>query len=632
MDTEGPCDDPGNPELLKNWDLVETAMDKLFEPSLRRYLPDRTGKHFRIGWFFLTWTGFATNPRGRDFGYHRIRDHYLLKWGEVIEKWGDEQAWHYHQPAASGVGNEWGLEWGRPPEHLSIITRQILERGWFPTAYRAGGTIMDAESARWVDDWFPIDYSNRAPLHLPGLVDWSMGQEEWGLYHPDTEDFRRPGAGRRHMARCLDLVTGVHSLSESDIEEAFRRAESGQPAILSCFDHDYRDIEGRILDLFGMIRSVSSRFSNVPWVYSTPTEAVRRYLGTEPVARLDIEAVRSGDDLHIWTSAPVHQSIPWIAVQRLGEFAQLTRDIHRSAERHWVANLHGLDWDQIGIGCSVQGGTGATLTIENDGDYRHSYHDVVAPRSATAPHSVWEHTRYYSELCSQRASGELPQTDSVIQALQLASPDLVEGSRVLDVGCGAAHAWRDLGRLGVVYQGIDSSERALQIGRALQKDLPQESTIHQDLNTFWSEKPYDVILCLNFLHFQPMFHLPLEIMARLADKCLVVRSCFGHETEVRFVPDVLLEPGFQSMRMYANVFGRSQIEDLLELEGFEVEWVEDQRQRDVFAGQPEVVGGISFDYEFLVARRVRERPSHEEIIGPDFSEPALLWRDEKRAG
>ncbi len=121
-------------------------------------------------------------------------------------------------------------------------------------------------------------------------------------------------------------------------------------------------------------------------------------------------------------------------------------------------------------------------------------------------------------------------------------------------------------------------------------------------------------------------------MARLADKCLVVRSCFGHETEVRFVPDVLLEPGFQSMRMYANVFGRSQIEDLLELEGFEVEWVEDQRQRDVFAGQPEVVGGISFDYEFLVARRVRERPSHEEIIGPDFSEPALLWRDEKRAG
>ena len=30
MDTEGPCDDPSNPELLASWDAVDAAMDRLF--------------------------------------------------------------------------------------------------------------------------------------------------------------------------------------------------------------------------------------------------------------------------------------------------------------------------------------------------------------------------------------------------------------------------------------------------------------------------------------------------------------------------------------------------------------------------------------------------------------------------
>lgn len=30
MDTEGPCDDPINLEILKNWQQVDLAMDKLF--------------------------------------------------------------------------------------------------------------------------------------------------------------------------------------------------------------------------------------------------------------------------------------------------------------------------------------------------------------------------------------------------------------------------------------------------------------------------------------------------------------------------------------------------------------------------------------------------------------------------
>src|SRR3954468_13278954 len=94
MDTEGPCADPGNPELLATWDAVDAAMDKLFDPSFRARLPDPGGGGLKIGWFFLSWTGLTTNPRSRALGYHAVRDHYLARWGSALDELGDEQHWH----------------------------------------------------------------------------------------------------------------------------------------------------------------------------------------------------------------------------------------------------------------------------------------------------------------------------------------------------------------------------------------------------------------------------------------------------------------------------------------------------------------------------------------------------------
>ena len=189
MNTEGPCADPGNPELLATWEQVDAAMDKLFDPTLRGHRPDSGGGSLAIGWFFLTWTGYATNPRDRDMGYHHVRDHYLERYADELRTFGDEECWHYHHPPANGVGNEWGLDWEASDEYDQILSRQLLERDWFPTCFRAGGTILTPELSRFVDAWFPIDFSNRAPLELPGLVDWSTGSTDWGVYHPSPEDF-----------------------------------------------------------------------------------------------------------------------------------------------------------------------------------------------------------------------------------------------------------------------------------------------------------------------------------------------------------------------------------------------------------------------------------------------------------
>ena len=48
MDTEGPCADPTNPDLLASWDAVDAAMEKLFDPDLRSRHRDSEGGSLRI--------------------------------------------------------------------------------------------------------------------------------------------------------------------------------------------------------------------------------------------------------------------------------------------------------------------------------------------------------------------------------------------------------------------------------------------------------------------------------------------------------------------------------------------------------------------------------------------------------
>jgi len=80
------------------------AMDKLFDRKFRVKYKDSMGNDLKIGWLFLTWTGFKTNPRGRDFGYHKVRDHYGTRWGKLMDDYGDEECWHYHHPSGDILG------------------------------------------------------------------------------------------------------------------------------------------------------------------------------------------------------------------------------------------------------------------------------------------------------------------------------------------------------------------------------------------------------------------------------------------------------------------------------------------------------------------------------------------------
>lgn len=658
MDTEGPCADSARPDLLSSWEQVDAAMARLFDDRFRSRLPDPCGGHLRIGWFFLTWTGFDTNPRGRAFGYHTVRDHYVERWGARLDAAGDEHCWHYHHPAPGRVGNEWGTDWSVCREYDAIVSHQALDRDWFPVCYRAGGTIMDPVSSRWVDAWFPFDYSNRAPVRLEGLVDWSPGVADWSVYHPGVEDFRRPGAGRRHMARSLDLHTWIHALSDEEITAGFERAAAGGPAVVSCFDHDYRDIADRVDELRARVVRIAARYPAVPWQYASPVQAIRRYLDAppDPPLVLELDASDSGS-IHVRSSAPLYQAIPWLAVRtRAGGIVHVEEGIERIDPQHWRwTPTPDLDWIEAAVAGSTDLGASHVARIDSDRvrleRFRHPRSanlQASAVRSANAsrddeklkadttdehPRSIWHHSTLFPELCDGRASGRLPETDSVAQTIALLTPLLRAGMRVLDAGCAAGHAWRSLAPLGVEYRGIDSCDRAIEIGR---RHLASTGVAPDALRTLRLEdlprgKHYDAVICLNTLSYFPMFHEPLDILANAADRVLVIRSSFGDRTEVRYLPDVLLDAGFQDLRAYFNIYSRDEVAAFLEAEGFRVHWIADRRQQERFGGRPEIVGGIELPAEFLFAERVRPRPSEDERLGARWAPLARAWR-ERRAG
>lgn len=635
MDTEGPCDDPDLPELNATWERVDSCMDKLFTRGFRDRHRDPRGGQLKIGWFFLTWTGFRTNPRNRPFGYHRVRDHWIERWGAELAEYGDEHCWHYHHPPASGVGNEWGLDWTRFREYEQIVCRQILEREWMPACYRAGGTIMDTTSSAWVDCWFPIDYSNRAPRDVTDLVDWSTGVARWTVYHPDPENFRTPGPGRRRMARSLDRRSNVHVLTQEDVLSAFEQAARGEPAILSCFDHDSRDIADGVDSYREMVFEASERHPDVDWRYAGPVEAIRGFLDVPAQRRLELDAAVVDGSVHIWSSEPIFQSMPWLAYRTSDdEVGHALSGIVRADERRWRWDPPaGLEWATLGIGASTDLGEPETLLLGPDDGPGRVFRRRPLEEHPTRPNSIWEHSKLFPELCEERASGRAEEMDAARQARELLAERLETGMSVLDVGCAAGHFWRSVAPVGLEYHGIDPCERAIEIGRAhlAREGLPAGRLRAVAVEELPRSERYDAVLSLSTLMYLPAFQEPLEIMARAARRVLVVRSSFGEQTEVRWLPDVLLEPGYQSMRAYFNIYAKDEVTEFLESEGFKVEWVPDRRQQERFGGQAEMVGGVPLPYAFLVAERVAPPPDEDAILGDEFREAAASWREE-RAG
>jgi hypothetical protein len=330
IDTEGPCFDPNYPnhsELLGTWKAIDKIfLSQIFSQDFRYAFPDSQNNPLVFTWFIINWVGFRTNPVRRDFGYHKILDHYQKSWGSKLKEYHDEIGWHYHHPSLSGAGNHWGLNWFSNHQYEEILCRLIIDRNLFPIVCRAGGTIEDNIQSQWLEQWIPFDFSNRNTSdinwakkepdgkQIRELVDWGHAPDDWLPYHPSAGDFSKTGQMKRTIFRCLDIKSRVYTLKRKEIEKAFLRAKNGQDTILSMFDHDFRNRSEVIYKIMKQISQLAKE-SGVKFYYGGARQAVKSFYRYSLKNDLKLTIKNTRGKLIVLSNKTLFNPQPFLAVK-----------------------------------------------------------------------------------------------------------------------------------------------------------------------------------------------------------------------------------------------------------------------------------------------------------------------------
>lgn len=356
IDTEGPLGGDarrlpdGTAEFMDDWADIESSLAELTSDEFRLAHADSEGNPYLFNWFILDFTGFRTNPKNRIARYHDTYDHLV-----ALSTERDGLHWHYHAPPASGEGDKWAESWLESNEHNQILARRLLERHDFPTVFRAGGTIEEEAASAWLDEVFPLDYSNRVSKRSVegaslNAFNWFGAPERWTGYQPSHASLFREGGRRRYIYRSVDLLSRYNSVGEAELEECFREAKrTGTDQVLSYFSHDNRDMRPETYAVGELLARVSKRVG-VPWASCTAEGAHRRLHGLRSTPlTLSISVCERG--FGIEASGEIFQPAPFVAARLTdGRFCRL--HARRTGTRSWDVPIVPFPVEEIGVAAS----------------------------------------------------------------------------------------------------------------------------------------------------------------------------------------------------------------------------------------------------------------------------------------
>jgi hypothetical protein len=259
-----------------DWNEIKRRMDKALDPDFRQKFTDKAGQGLIYNFYVADFTGFKTNPRQKCIEPHGIYDFYQNHyWNSIAQQ--DGRYWHYHHVPQSGACHEWGRCLSTSGEYDRIMARNLLERDFLPSVFRAGGHVEREDFSFWLERWFPFDFSNHS---IPGKKlsvwdDWTRAPQSWQPYHPDFYDYQIEGKMRRSIFRCLDIDTREYCLDEEEVEKAFLEALE-KPTILSLYTHDYRDVVGEVEYAMDIIKKIHKKYSQVNVLHQRSLSAARK--------------------------------------------------------------------------------------------------------------------------------------------------------------------------------------------------------------------------------------------------------------------------------------------------------------------------------------------------------------------
>lgn len=267
-----------------DWDMLRKSLETITTDEFRNQLKDSNGHGWVYSWFCMDHVGFTgENPRRRDVGYHHIFDKYM----EMVKKQdkGDIVQFHHHPVSHSGNYHECGTAfWGRSTLN-DILTRRIIDRSWFPTAFRPGFHTERPDSHWFLEQWIPFDYGNQAmkedetnqlDMMNGRFGDWRKAPIEWKPYHPSHDDYQKKGNCHRWITKCLNMNARIREISQEDVLEAFKTAQENGKAILAFTDHDYKDMKYDIERVRHFLKNAVVEYPKVKFEYTDAITAMRK--------------------------------------------------------------------------------------------------------------------------------------------------------------------------------------------------------------------------------------------------------------------------------------------------------------------------------------------------------------------
>jgi hypothetical protein len=367
---------------METWTQVDAMLDRVMAPAFRDALRDSDGHGWCFNWFCLDHVGFVNNPRRRDMGFHNIFDHYRDRLARSREP-RDGLHWHFHPVSTYRDAHHCATHYFRSPEIFEILARKVIERRWFPSAFRAGFQAERPDSHWFLEQWIPFDITNMA-LDDNGELDrtvdfrngrsgdWRRAPADWSVYHPSHDDYQMPGLCRRSIARCLNVLNRIASIDQREMDKAFARAAQGLPALVGICSHDFRDLGPEVDHVRALLKESHMRYPDVPFHFAEAADAFRNVLWPDgvdqPALDLDVRfhPAASGDVPFIEIKAKqgsVFGPQPFLAIETRGrKFLHDNLDFAADGSR-WFYAFHGdtleLD-DVVRIGVAANDKAGRT--------------------------------------------------------------------------------------------------------------------------------------------------------------------------------------------------------------------------------------------------------------------------------
>lgn len=284
-------------ETNSGWDQIDRMLDEITSDEYRNKLTDSVGGGWVFNWFCLDHVGITgDNPRRRDMGYHNVHDHYH-EYFALKQDSRDLIQWHYHPLSLTNDAHRAGSTYLNSSHIYEILSRRIIERSWFPAAFRAGHHVERPDSHFFLEQWIPFDFSNdsgtviRANRSKARYGDWRKAPSSWIPYHPAHEDYQKVGSCRRFIARCLPITERAYTMTMDDVSQAFAEASKYGASILSFTNHDFRDMKPDIERARDLIKSCQKKNLNINFRFATAIDAMRGVFTMKQPAHIGFNVV-----------------------------------------------------------------------------------------------------------------------------------------------------------------------------------------------------------------------------------------------------------------------------------------------------------------------------------------------------